>query len=173
MLMDQLNPFMAALDASNAKGEQRRARLLPRLDHLTVGLGEADYRTAGQRRRVTRVLLSAVLLATAEMSDPDFEALVRALQRGQDAGGDGCERGHAAHDFVRTLVTAARLPDAESLLRRLGTAVFMSADDRSRLEWAQVLSEAGRFIDALETTQPRRALSATTSLLRTAAGRPA
>lgn len=169
MLMDQHNPFMAVLATSNAKCEQRRARLLPRLDHLTVGLGEADYRTPGQRRRVTRVLLIAVLLATTEMGDPDVEALGRALRRGQEAGGDGCERGHAANDFVRTLLTAACLPDAEGLLRRLGTAVFMTADDRSRPEWLQVLSEAGRFVDALETAQPRRALSAMTSLLRTAA----
>ncbi|CAO4167190.1 hypothetical protein [Methylorubrum extorquens] len=173
MLMDHQNPFTAALEASEAERKGRRARLLPCLQPLIADIGAADYRTPDQRRRVARVLLITVLLATAEMGSSDFADLARALRRGQAAGGDGCERGHAARDFIGTLLTAARLPAADVLLRQLGQAVVMSADDRTRPEWTRVLHEAGRLVDALETAQPRRALSATTTLLRTAGRRPA
>jgi DNA-binding GntR family transcriptional regulator len=171
MLMDQQDPFTAALETSATARAERRARLLPRLQPLIADIGTADYRTPDQRRRVARVLLITVLLATPEMGDPDFADLAHALQRGQAAGGNTPERGHAARDLVGTLLTAARLPAADVLLRQLGQALFMSADDRTQAEWAQVLRNAGRLVDALETAQPRRALSATTALLRTAGQR--
>ncbi|KQO86002.1 hypothetical protein ASF36_25135 [Methylobacterium sp. Leaf90] len=173
MLMNHHKPFTAALKASEAERKGRRARLLPCLQPLIADIGGADYRTPDQRRRVARVLLITVLLATAEMGEPDFADLARALRRGQAAGGDGCERGHAARDFIRTLLTAARLPAADVLLRQLGQAVVMSADDRTRPEWTRVLHDAGRLVDALETAQLRPALSAATALLRTAGQRSA
>ncbi|GEP06151.1 hypothetical protein [Methylobacterium oxalidis] len=167
------NPFLAALAADDAVRFSRRDRLEPRIAAAAGVLGRADYRVSDQRRAICRIIFAAALLAAGGVEEADLADLARALQRGRNAGGDGCERGHAANDFVRALLTAACLPDAEGLLRQLGTAVFMTADDSSRPEWAQVLRGAERFIDALETAQPRRVLRTTTALLRTAAGRPA
>lgn len=161
------NTFRTILRANEAERANRSERLVPRVAMDAAGrLGQGSYRDCDERAAVARIILSCALLAAAQAGDPDIADLTRAIRRGKEAGGDGAERGHAAYDFVRALAEASQLPNPDWLLRRLSTAVFMTADDCSRSEWDAVLRSAEHFVVVFETARPRQILSATAALLR-------
>jgi len=158
------NIFTTALRTNEAERAKRSKRLVPRIARDSDRLGQGSYRDRGERAAVSRIILSCALLAAAQAGDADIADITKAIRRGQAAGYDGAERGHAAYDFVRALAEAAQLPNPGWLLRRLSTAVFMTADDCSPSEWDAVLRRAEHFV--FETARPRQVLSATAALLR-------